>query len=156
MKYLRYAALLALLALPLAYSQAEVRVGVGIASVVLAGPPACAYGYYPTIRMIAHLTATTFELVRERDLIGAGPVRVGYPSYDATTSGFDRDFDRNFDRRLRDAGLKGVALWTCFDGAVSIDMVLTTRSAFRGGFEGRGSAADSAWIPWRSRGTAKN
>lgn len=46
MKYLRYFALLALLALPLAYSQAEVRVGVGI-GVGVAGPPVCAYGYYP-------------------------------------------------------------------------------------------------------------
>src|ERR1700730_8090896 len=39
MKYLKYIALLALLALPLAYSQAEVRVGVGVGF--------CAYGYYP-------------------------------------------------------------------------------------------------------------
>jgi hypothetical protein len=46
MKYLRYFALLALLAMPLAYSQAEVRVGVGI-GVGVAGPPVCAYGYYP-------------------------------------------------------------------------------------------------------------
>ena len=48
MKYLRYAALLALLALPLAYSQAQVRVGVGIGvGGYVAGPPACSYGYYP-------------------------------------------------------------------------------------------------------------
>jgi hypothetical protein len=48
MKYLRYVALLALLALPLAYSQAEVRVGVGIGvGGYAAGPPVCAYGYYP-------------------------------------------------------------------------------------------------------------
>jgi len=46
MKYLRYVALLAVLALPLAYAQAEVRVGVGI-GVGVAGPPVCAYGYYP-------------------------------------------------------------------------------------------------------------
>jgi hypothetical protein len=46
MKYLRYVALLALLALPLAYSQAEVRVGVGFGGYV-AGPPVCTYGYYP-------------------------------------------------------------------------------------------------------------
>ena len=45
MKYLRYVALLALLALPLAYSQAEVRVGIGFGGYV-AGPPVCAYGYY--------------------------------------------------------------------------------------------------------------
>jgi hypothetical protein len=48
MKYMRYVALLALLALPLAFAQAEVRVGVGIG----VGPgyvgaaPVCAYGYY--------------------------------------------------------------------------------------------------------------
>jgi len=48
MKHLRYVALLALLAMPLAYSQAQVRVGVGIGGVgVVAGPPVCAYGYYP-------------------------------------------------------------------------------------------------------------
>ncbi len=49
MKYLRYVALLALLTLPLAYSQAQVRVGVGIGvgPGYVAGPPACAYGYYP-------------------------------------------------------------------------------------------------------------
>ena len=52
MKYLRYVALLALLSLPVAYSQAAVvvgagvGVGIGIGSVV-AGPPVCAYGYYP-------------------------------------------------------------------------------------------------------------
>ena len=48
MKYLRYVALLALLAMPLAYSQAEVRVGVGISvGGYVDGPPVCAYGYYP-------------------------------------------------------------------------------------------------------------
>ena len=55
MKYLRYAALLALLAMPLAYSQAAVvvgadvevgPVGVGI-GVGPVGAPVCAYGYYP-------------------------------------------------------------------------------------------------------------
>ncbi|MGO8985473.1 MAG: hypothetical protein ACLQFM_11870 [Terriglobales bacterium] len=53
MKYLRYVALLALLAMPLSYSQAAVVVGAGIGVGVgvgpgyVAGPPACAYGYYP-------------------------------------------------------------------------------------------------------------
>jgi hypothetical protein len=46
MKYLRYVALLALLAMPLAYSQAAVIVGVGV-GVGVGGPPVCAYGYYP-------------------------------------------------------------------------------------------------------------
>ncbi len=48
MKYLRYVALVALLAMPLAYAQAGVSVGVGIGvGPVVAGAPVCAYGYYP-------------------------------------------------------------------------------------------------------------
>jgi hypothetical protein len=55
MKYLRYVTLLvALLALPVAYSQAAVVVGVGVGGVgvsvgsgYVAGPPVCTYGYYP-------------------------------------------------------------------------------------------------------------
>jgi hypothetical protein len=49
MKYLRYLTLVGLLTLPLAYSQAQVRVGVGIGfgPGYVAGPPVCAYGYYP-------------------------------------------------------------------------------------------------------------
>ncbi|MGA8539118.1 MAG: hypothetical protein WB566_06430 [Terriglobales bacterium] len=52
MKYLRYVALLALLALPIAYAQAAVvvRAGVGVGVGVggyVAGPPVCSYGYYP-------------------------------------------------------------------------------------------------------------
>jgi hypothetical protein len=49
MKYLRYVAMIALLAMPLAYAQAAVGVGVGIGVGVgpVAGPPVCAYGYYP-------------------------------------------------------------------------------------------------------------
>ncbi len=50
MKYLRYVVLLALLAMPVAYSQAAVVVGVGVGVSVggyVAGPPVCAYGYYP-------------------------------------------------------------------------------------------------------------
>jgi hypothetical protein len=49
MKYMRYVALLALLALPLAFAQAEVRVGVGIGvgPGYVAAAPVCAYGYYP-------------------------------------------------------------------------------------------------------------
>jgi hypothetical protein len=48
MKYLRYVALLAVLAMPFAYAQAAVTVGVGIGGVgVVAGAPVCSYGYYP-------------------------------------------------------------------------------------------------------------
>ena len=53
MKYLKYVAVLAVLAMPLAYAQAAVNVGVGVGigpvgiGVGVAGPPVCAYGYYP-------------------------------------------------------------------------------------------------------------
>lgn len=47
MKYMKYVLMIALLAMPLAYAQAAVRVGVGIGvGGYVAGPPACAYGYY--------------------------------------------------------------------------------------------------------------
>jgi hypothetical protein len=47
MRYLKYFALLAVLSLPLAYSQAQVgvRVGIGVEP-GYAGPPVCPYGYY--------------------------------------------------------------------------------------------------------------
>ena len=50
MRYVKYIALLAVLMVPLAYSQAQVRVGIGIGvgpGYIAAGPPVCAYGYYP-------------------------------------------------------------------------------------------------------------
>jgi len=48
MRYLKYGALLAVLMVPLAYSQAEVRwgVGIGVGPGYVAGPPVCEYGYY--------------------------------------------------------------------------------------------------------------
>lgn len=49
MRYLKYVALLTVLMIPMAYSQAQVRVGIGIGvgpGYVVAGPPACSYGYY--------------------------------------------------------------------------------------------------------------
>jgi len=47
MRYMKYLALLAVLMLPVAYSQAQVRIGVGIGGPVYAGgPPVCSYGYY--------------------------------------------------------------------------------------------------------------
>src|SRR5579863_10351512 len=53
MRYMKYLALLTILMVPLAYSQAQVRVGVGIGPVGVAvgpayaaGPPVCSYGYY--------------------------------------------------------------------------------------------------------------
>ena len=48
MRYLRYFALLAVLAIPATYSQAQVAVGIGVAPGwgYNGGPPRCAYGYY--------------------------------------------------------------------------------------------------------------
>jgi hypothetical protein len=48
MKYLKYLALVSVLMIPLAYSQAQVRFGVniGVGPGYVSGPPACAYGYY--------------------------------------------------------------------------------------------------------------
>ena len=53
MRYWKYLALLTVLMVPLAYSQAQVRVGVGIGPIgvavgpgYVAGPPVCSYGYY--------------------------------------------------------------------------------------------------------------
>jgi hypothetical protein len=52
-RYLKYVALLAVLMVPVAYSQAQVRVAVGVGPVgvvvghpYVAGPPVCSYGYY--------------------------------------------------------------------------------------------------------------
>ena len=49
MRYLKCFALLAVLMLPLTYSQGQVAVGVriGVGPGYVAGPPVCAYGYYP-------------------------------------------------------------------------------------------------------------
>jgi hypothetical protein len=53
MRYLKYVALLTVLIVPLAYSQAQVSVGIGVGPVGVAigpgyaaGPPVCPYGYY--------------------------------------------------------------------------------------------------------------
>ena len=46
MRYLKYLALVGVLMLPLAYSQAQVAVGVGWGPGYIAGPPVCDYGYY--------------------------------------------------------------------------------------------------------------
>jgi hypothetical protein len=48
MRYLKYFVLLAVLMMPLAYSQAQVGVGIGvrIGPGYVGGPPVCPYGYY--------------------------------------------------------------------------------------------------------------
>ncbi len=62
MKYLRYVALLALLALPLAYAQAEVRVGVESASAAMWQARRFALtAITRTIRTLAHPMATTVQ-----------------------------------------------------------------------------------------------
>src|SRR5579864_1453400 len=48
MRYVKYLALLSVLILPLAYSQAEVSVGIGVGPAYgyVGAPPVCAYRYY--------------------------------------------------------------------------------------------------------------
>src|SRR5579863_4463492 len=46
MRYLKYAALLAVLMVPLTYSQAQVSVGVGVGPGYIGDAPVCDYGYY--------------------------------------------------------------------------------------------------------------
>jgi hypothetical protein len=46
MRYLRYLALMGILMLPVAYSQAQVAVGVRVGPGYVGTAPACAYGYY--------------------------------------------------------------------------------------------------------------
>src|SRR5580700_8307382 len=46
MRYIKYLALVSVLMVPLAYSQAQVSVGVGFGPGYVGGPPACEYGYY--------------------------------------------------------------------------------------------------------------
>src|SRR5712692_2019860 len=102
MKCLRYVALLALLALPLGYSQAEVRVGVGIGfGGYVAGPPVCAYRYYPdypySCAPYGYYGPSWFA---NGIFIGAGPWYYG--RY------YGRDFDGRFEgRRFEGHGFEG-------------------------------------------------
>lgn len=97
MKYLRYVALLAVLTLPLAYSQAAVRVGVGIGvGGYVAGPPVCAYGYYPDYPYgCAPYGYYGPNWFANGIFIGAGPWYHGWghPYY---PSNFSRPFARGF------------------------------------------------------------
>ena len=114
MKYLRYLALVGLLMLPLAYSQAEVRFGVGIGfgPGYVAGPPVCSYGYYSyypyACAPYGFYGPSSFV---NGVFIGAGPWYHGYagpyygrPYYGRSFSG--RSFSgRAFpDRRFEDRG----------------------------------------------------
>jgi hypothetical protein len=121
MKYLRYVALLALLAMPLAYAQAEVRVGVGIGvGGYVAGPPVCAYGYYPNYPYACapygYYGPSWFA---SGVFIGAGPFYHGWGH-----SYYGRSYARGFEGR----GFEGRG----FD---------RQSPAMRRGFEGRGPVA---------------
>ena len=94
MKYFRYLLLLALLALPLAYSQAEVRIGVGFGPAYVAGPPVCAYGYYSyypyACAPYGYYGPSWFA---NGVFIGAGPWYHARPYYRGF---YGRDYDRRF------------------------------------------------------------
>lgn len=132
MKYLKYVALLALLTMPLAYSQAQVRVGVGIGvgPGYVAGPPVCAYGYYPDYPYgcapYGYYGPSWFV---DGIFIGAGPWYHGWgrPYWGGGYGWGDRRgfYDRDWDRDWHGRGFRG----RDFDG----------RRGFEGRhFEGRG------------------
>ena len=112
MKYLRYLALVSVLMVPLAYSQAEVRFGVniGVGPGYVAGPPACAYGYYSDYPYACAPYGFYGPSYFVNGLfIGAGPWYHGYsrpyygrPYYGRSYS--DRRFD---DRRFADRRFEG-------------------------------------------------
>ena len=130
MKYMKYAALLAVLLVPLTYSHAEVRFGIGVGPGYVAGPPGCPYGYYPdypyACAPYGYYGPTWFS---SGVFIGAGPWYHGWgrPVYPRPFYGriyapapyfrggsafynHDRDYDRDRygrgfeDRRFEDRG----------------------------------------------------
>jgi hypothetical protein len=137
MKYFRYVALLAVLALPLAYGQAEVRVGVGIGfgPGYVAGPPVCAYGYYPdypyTCAPYGYYGPSWFA---NGIFIGAGPWYHGWGySYYGRSFYGRRDYDRHYYGR----GYEG----RDFDGRHFEGRGDQGRHFEGRGFEGRGPAS---------------
>lgn len=137
MKNLRYVALLALLAMPLAYSQAEVRVGVGIGvGGYVAGPPVCAYGYYPDYPYdcapYGYYGPSWFA---NGIFIGAGPWYHGWgrPHY-------GRDYGRGYARGFEGRGFagrggeaRGRTVGRGFEGR---GPVASNRGGFHGGSRG--------------------
>ncbi|HYM77671.1 MAG TPA: hypothetical protein VE377_16985 [Candidatus Dormibacteraeota bacterium] len=117
MRYLKYVALMAVLMMPLAYSQAQVGVGIGVrvGPGYYAGPPVCSYGYYD----YAPYACAPYgfygpDYFVDGVFIGAGPwYHWGHPAW-YWNRGFygrpgwgrgyyggrfyDRDHDRGFDR----------------------------------------------------------
>ncbi len=138
MKYLRYVALLALLAMPLAYSQAAVRVGVGIGvGGYVAGPPVCAYGYYPdypyACAPYGYYGPNWFA---GGVFIGAGPWYHGWghPYYGR---GYGRGYARGFEGRgYVGHGYAGRGPATGH-GFAARGTVAGNRGGSRGGFRGR-------------------
>ena len=102
MKYLRYLTLVGLLMLPLAYSQAQVRVGVGIGfgPGYVAGPPVCAYGYYPDYPYACAPYGYYGPSWFARGVfIGAGPWYHGWGRpYWGGRPYYGRDYDRGYGR----------------------------------------------------------
>lgn len=91
MRYLKYFALLVLLALPTAYSQAQVAIGVQIGPSygIYNAPPVCEYGFYPTYPFgCAPYGYYGPEWFADGIFIGAGP----WYNFYYTHSGFYRPF----------------------------------------------------------------
>jgi hypothetical protein len=132
-KYLKYLALLAVLAMPLAYSQAQVRfgVGIGVGPGYVSGPPVCEYGYYSDYPYSCAPYGYYGPRWFSRGVfIGAGPWYRGWGRpyygrgfYGRGFYGHDRFEGRGFDGRRDFDRRRG------FEG----------RGSDRGGFVGRGS-----------------
>jgi hypothetical protein len=118
MRYLKYFALLAFLALPVSYSQAQVAIGVQIGPSygIYNAPPVCEYGFYPTYPFgCAPYGYYGPEWFADGIFIGAGPWYNFYythavfyrPFYVNRGFGFHREFVRFHDGdRFRHDGFR--------------------------------------------------
>jgi hypothetical protein len=118
MRYLKYFALLAFLALPAAYSHAQVSIGVQIGPTygIYNAPPVCEYGFYPTYPFgCAPYGYYGPEWFASGIFIGAGPwynfyyTHSGFyrPFYVSRGFGFHRGFERFHDGdRFRGTGFR--------------------------------------------------
>jgi hypothetical protein len=113
LRYLRYLGLIAILMVPLASSEARVRVGVGFGLDYITGPPVCAYGYYSYYPYAcAPYGYYGPDWFAGGEFIGAGPWFGWGPGWSGWGRGFDRRFDgrrfgRDFDRRGFDRHFDG-------------------------------------------------
>jgi hypothetical protein len=104
MRYLKYVALLAVLMVPLAYSQAQVRVSIGFGPVgvavgpgYVAGPPVCEYGYYDSYPYAcAPYGYYGPQWFAGGVFIGAGPWYHEYDSRGWNRGYYERDWDRRY------------------------------------------------------------